>query len=189
MMTLRNMRENGVRSLAITCGALHCYHQSILDVSSFADDVTVPSFGPRMACTVCGAIGADARPNWNERAPVSLFGRSSMVAVCVTVLGLLASTAFAQDQTDTVKQCMKNVIMDFTKQKAAKITQDPKQFLSIENTLADRRAEEQYCLRYVECQRPLLKNADNLLPIALGAIFSDCLKNEAVEGYDLEERK
>jgi hypothetical protein len=28
----------------------------------------------RMVCTNCGAIGADARPNWNERAPVSLFG-------------------------------------------------------------------------------------------------------------------
>jgi len=27
------------------------------------------------ACTVCGAIGADARPNWQERAPISLFGR------------------------------------------------------------------------------------------------------------------
>jgi len=42
----------------------------------FADDVAVPSFGPRMVCTVWGANGADARPNWNERAPVSLFGRN-----------------------------------------------------------------------------------------------------------------
>jgi hypothetical protein len=76
-MTLGNMRENGVRSLAIICKALHCYHQSILDVSSLTGDVTVPSFGPRMACTACGAIGADVRPNWNERAPVSLFGRQA----------------------------------------------------------------------------------------------------------------
>ena len=75
VMTLSNMRENGVRSLAIHCGALHCHHEAILDVSAFSDDVTVPSFGPRMVCTVCGAIGAEARPNWNERAPRSLFGR------------------------------------------------------------------------------------------------------------------
>jgi hypothetical protein len=74
MMTLGNMRENGVRSLAITCGVLGCHHNSILHVSAFANDVTVPSFGPRMVCTVCGSIGVDARPNWNERAPVSLFG-------------------------------------------------------------------------------------------------------------------
>ena len=62
MMTLGDMRENGVRSLAITSGALWCHHQAVLDVSAFADDLTVPSFGPRMVCTVCGAIGADAPP-------------------------------------------------------------------------------------------------------------------------------
>ena len=77
MMTLGNMREHGVRSLAVSCGALWCHHQAVLDVEAFADDVTVPSFGPRMVCTTCGAIGADARPNWNERAPASLFGRNS----------------------------------------------------------------------------------------------------------------
>jgi hypothetical protein len=27
----------------------------------------VPSFGPRMVCTRCGIIGADARPNWQEQ--------------------------------------------------------------------------------------------------------------------------
>ncbi|MGC2712466.1 MAG: hypothetical protein WA366_03720 [Pseudolabrys sp.] len=74
MMTLRNMRENGVCSLAITCGAVWCHHQAVLDVDAFADDMAVPSFGPRMVCTVCGAIGADARPNWDERASVNLFG-------------------------------------------------------------------------------------------------------------------
>ena len=36
-MTLRNMRENGVRSLAITCGAVWCNHQAVLDVITFAD--------------------------------------------------------------------------------------------------------------------------------------------------------
>jgi hypothetical protein len=73
-MTLGNMRGNGVRSLSITCGALWCHHQGALDVSPYPDDVIVPSFGPRMVCTACGAIGADARPNWQERAPRSLFG-------------------------------------------------------------------------------------------------------------------
>ena len=71
---LRNMREHGVHSLDIRCGALWCNHEAILDVSTYADDLTVPSFGPRMVCIGCGAIGADARPNWNERAPASLFG-------------------------------------------------------------------------------------------------------------------
>jgi hypothetical protein len=61
-MTLGNMRENGVRSLAVTCGALWCNHCGVLNVSDYTDDVAVPSFGPRMVCTVCGAIGADVRP-------------------------------------------------------------------------------------------------------------------------------
>jgi hypothetical protein len=186
MMTLGNMRQQGVRSLSITCGALHCHHGASMDVSDFADEVMVPAFGPRMVCTVCGAIGADARPNWNERAPVSLFWCSSMVAL--TILVFLTSTGLAQDQKDAVRDCMKNVMLDFAKQKASKIQQDPKQLLSIESTLADRRAEEQYCLRAVECQRPLFPKND-LLPMALGAIFSRCLKDEAIETYDLEERK
>jgi len=76
-MTLGNMRQHGVRSLAVYCGALHCHHEAVLDVTSFADDVTVPAFGQRMVCAVCGAIGADARPNWNERGQVCLFGRPS----------------------------------------------------------------------------------------------------------------
>jgi hypothetical protein len=31
------------------------------------DNMPVPAFGPRMVCTRCGLVGADARPNWRER--------------------------------------------------------------------------------------------------------------------------
>lgn len=72
LMTLGNMRENGVTQLALYCDA--CHHDVVLDVSALNDEIPVPAFGPRMVCTVCGAIGADARPNWNKRAPASLFG-------------------------------------------------------------------------------------------------------------------
>jgi hypothetical protein len=64
-MTLGNMRANGVHSLAVSC--LICKHQAVLSVDPWPDDVPVPSFGPRMVCTSCGIIGADARPNWVER--------------------------------------------------------------------------------------------------------------------------
>jgi hypothetical protein len=73
-MTLGNMRKQNVRSLWVRCGAIGCHHDAVIDVSEFPDDTTVPSFGQRMVCTVCGAIGADTRPNWNERAPRCLFG-------------------------------------------------------------------------------------------------------------------
>ncbi len=33
----------------------------------WSSDDTVPTFGPRMVCTHCGIVGADARPNWKEQ--------------------------------------------------------------------------------------------------------------------------
>jgi hypothetical protein len=64
-MTLGNMRELGVTALSVTC--LQCSHRAVLDVRPWPDDVVVPWFGPRMVCTGCGMIGADARPNWKEQ--------------------------------------------------------------------------------------------------------------------------
>jgi hypothetical protein len=64
-MTLQNMRENGVRSLAVQCH--QCRHEVVMNVDHLPGDLTVPSFGPRIVCTKCGMIGADVRPNWRER--------------------------------------------------------------------------------------------------------------------------
>jgi hypothetical protein len=68
-MTLGNMRENGVRSLLVTCSNVTCRHEKIVDVDAYGDDLFVPSFGPKMRCERCGQRGADVRPNWNEHAP------------------------------------------------------------------------------------------------------------------------
>ena len=54
-----------VRSLAVSCWL--CHHGAVLAVDRWPDGVPVPSFGPRMVCTGCGIVGADARPNWKER--------------------------------------------------------------------------------------------------------------------------
>lgn len=64
-MTLGNMRANGVRSLDVSCST--CHHRAVLPVDDYPDATPVPSFGPRVACSKCGAIGADVRPNWSER--------------------------------------------------------------------------------------------------------------------------
>lgn len=64
-MMLANMRVQGVRSLWVVCELSH--HEAVLNVDGFGDAVPVPAFGPRMACTHCGIIGAFARPNWQER--------------------------------------------------------------------------------------------------------------------------
>ena len=60
-MTLGNMRANGVHSLAASCHL--CHHEAIISAAPWPDDVPVPTFGPRMVCTRCGIVGADARPN------------------------------------------------------------------------------------------------------------------------------
>jgi hypothetical protein len=69
--TIGNMRQQDVQSLFVYCNG--CHHQTVLNVDSFGDDVTVPSFGPRMRCQRCGVVGADVRPNWNERTAVGVF--------------------------------------------------------------------------------------------------------------------
>ena len=65
-MTLANMRALGVRSLAVSC--MLCRHEAVMSADPYPDRVPMPRFGPRMVCTRCGIIGADARPNWREQA-------------------------------------------------------------------------------------------------------------------------
>jgi hypothetical protein len=73
-MTLANMRENGVRSLSVTCQL--CHREAVMSVDAFDDRIPVPAFGPRMVCTACGIVGADVRPNWKERS-----GRETLTGV------------------------------------------------------------------------------------------------------------
>jgi hypothetical protein len=73
MMTIGNMRANGVRTLIVYCSNSTCRHEAIVNVDRLSADVAVPSLGSRMRCERCGQLGADARPNWNERAPI--FGK------------------------------------------------------------------------------------------------------------------
>ena len=63
-MNLGNMRSLGVRSLAVTCEV--CHHRAVLPADRWGDAVLVRAFGPRMVCTRCGIVGADARPDWRE---------------------------------------------------------------------------------------------------------------------------
>jgi hypothetical protein len=64
------MPANGVRSIAVSCW--QCHHEAVLSADRY-DHMAVPTFGPRMVCTRCGIIGADARPNWREQ-PARLSG-------------------------------------------------------------------------------------------------------------------
>ena len=64
-MTLANMRAQGVRSLSVSCWL--CHHGAVLIADRWSDEVQLPSLGTRMVCTGCGIVGADVRPDWQER--------------------------------------------------------------------------------------------------------------------------
>ena len=53
-VTLANMRENGVRRLAVSCWG--CQHTAVLDVEQYGDDVPVPSFEPRQSALNAGLL-------------------------------------------------------------------------------------------------------------------------------------
>jgi hypothetical protein len=72
-MTLGNIRENGMRSLFVSCW--QCHHQAVLSADHWPDDIPVPAFGPRMVCTACG-IRRGCAANWREQPP-----RESMTGV------------------------------------------------------------------------------------------------------------
>jgi hypothetical protein len=63
-MDLANMRQNGVRSLAVTC--LECTHNAIVNMDDYPGHLIVKSFERRMACSKCGSCSVEVRPNWLE---------------------------------------------------------------------------------------------------------------------------
>jgi hypothetical protein len=66
-MTLDNMREMGVRGLAVYCLNHACRHQTVISADDYAGDIEVPSFPLRMKCSKCGGRNVDVRPNWKEQ--------------------------------------------------------------------------------------------------------------------------
>jgi hypothetical protein len=71
-MTLENMRHNGVRSLDVSCW--QCHHETILSADPWADDVPVPSFGPRMVCTCIARLRElDHSAGFPQRVPNAPF--------------------------------------------------------------------------------------------------------------------
>jgi hypothetical protein len=60
-------RANGVTRLALYCHGRQCWHQAVLDVSSYPGDLPVASFRGRVVCSRCGSRDVDVRPDWTQR--------------------------------------------------------------------------------------------------------------------------
>jgi hypothetical protein len=65
--TLGHLRSSGVRRLLIYCATGLCHHSATVDADRWPDDTALRGLCPKAVFTRCGMIGADVRPNWQDR--------------------------------------------------------------------------------------------------------------------------
>jgi hypothetical protein len=58
-ITLREMRDMGVRGLLIYCSNHHCSHSIQISADQYGDDVRLSDLEDKFVCTVCGNKGAE----------------------------------------------------------------------------------------------------------------------------------
>lgn len=63
MMTLANMRLNGVHHVIATCQS--CGHEADVNVDALPETVAVPLTGRRLRCSQCGGKRINTRPAWH----------------------------------------------------------------------------------------------------------------------------
>jgi hypothetical protein len=65
-MSLGNMREHGVRSVAAHCQEANCGHSSSRKVDDFPDDFPVADVSLRLWCSACGSRNVKTQPDWKQ---------------------------------------------------------------------------------------------------------------------------
>jgi hypothetical protein len=95
-------------------------------------------------------------------------------------MGVLASTV-AAPTADAKSACSEAAIMDFKARLSA--MQQESSVLPVESTIAVRRLEEDFCLRFVRC----IHSDPNSFQFR--ASFESCLHDEAMEKFEGEERR
>jgi hypothetical protein len=66
-VTLGHLRSHGCRRLLIYCSTGRCHHSAVVDADRWPDETALRDLCPKAVCTKCGMIGADVRPDWQER--------------------------------------------------------------------------------------------------------------------------
>lgn len=46
---------------------LCCYHSAVIEADRWPDDTVLLDLDRRLVCTMCGIIGGQVRPNWDDR--------------------------------------------------------------------------------------------------------------------------
>ena len=109
------------------------------------------------------------------------------ISVAASMLALVTVAAHAQgspqpSQKDEAQACGVAAITDYNKANLA-LLQQGKPLMSVEATIAQRRLEEEFCLRFIRC---VLTDQTSLQFIAA---FHSCLSDEALEKYDAVPRE
>ena len=65
-MSLRNMREHGVRSVLAICQEASCGHAGSINVDNLPDSFPVPDVALRLRCSMCGSRNVKTQPDWKE---------------------------------------------------------------------------------------------------------------------------
>jgi hypothetical protein len=65
-MSLANMREHGVRSVAAHCQVVGCGHSASVNVDGLPDDFPVPDAALRLRCSRCGSRNVKTQPDWKQ---------------------------------------------------------------------------------------------------------------------------
>jgi len=87
------------------------------------------------------------------------------VQIATAVFALSVASAFADE-----KSCLTTAFTEYTRANFA-LTSQITTVMTIEMTIAQRRLQEQYCMRAAQCR--------STSPIAMAALFSGCLREEA----------
>jgi hypothetical protein len=106
--------------------------------------------------------------------------RGLTAIVLVAVFGSAAAA-----QTDARTSCATAAVTDYNKANLALMDQKDGLLMSPESLIAQRRLEEQYCLRLTRC---LLGDAPSNV-LAYRTEFSSCLQDESLEKYDAVPRE
>jgi hypothetical protein len=118
---------------------------------------------------------------------ITALGRLLTIGTTLFTVALALATAQAQNlPTDTQRACGVAAATDYNKANLAMMQeglQRGEPLMSVETTIAQRRLQEQYCLRFVRCVL-----GDDQTSLRFRAAFDRCLEDEALEKYEAVPR-
>ena len=108
------------------------------------------------------------------------FDRARHTVLIAIAIPILASPAMAESDSKkerTEDACATAAMSDYLKANNA-LVQQTATVMSVETTIAQRRLQEEYCLRFVRC------SLDDPNSAIFRVQFDSCLKDEALDKYE-----